>query len=243
MMNTKAHGQTIIKAWKAAARKWQIDMQEQTEKGVAVVTEAIEESHVQSLSHMLNQVEKARIDLQLTQRQVRQQELKAFQKKLEHKSRMKLIEQERLQAHIRDDANRIEIETLKAHILTMWNRMGVSAEDRERWLLKIEDEIKGDINFNDATPDKRQDFQAVLTSLYSTSIKRFKKLQSNNGGNVEDRPNFMPEPKWDEKNWRRRSLYGVRKIPLRTPLPNDERRQYNSLHGGDVGMAPSAEID
>lgn len=242
LMDIDAYNRRIVEKMRLAARKWQSDIQEQTEQAIAVVSEAIEDAHIQAVSHMLDQVEKARSNLQLKRRQIMDKRSEIFQKNLEYNNRMKLIEQEKEQAQVHDTARRVELETLKAHILTMWNRMGTSIEDRERWLLHMEYKIRGDINFDSETVDRRRDIQSELVELYKSHIEQAKRFTSNTGEYRSDGSTIKPETEEGERYWRRRSLYGVNKIPLRKPLPNDARRHYITLRGGDVGMAPSIEL-
>ena len=249
MMDVQLSHQRTAEAWKAAAKKWRQDVQEQTEKVMAVMTEAIEDAHIQATSYMLSEVEEARKSLQLIRDKTMHGRIDSFKKEMEHKARIASIEQSHAQKQVRERAKRVELETLKAHVLTMWNRMCVSLQDRAQWLLHAEGEIRGD---HDSRPtDELADLSSVnhhnkLIKLYESFIEEAEKQQSSTSpdhhamlGAQEDGGSSGQKGKVSQK-WRRRSLYGVDTIALRLPLPNDQRRQADHARA-EGGMAPSAE--
>ena len=241
MMDVQLSHQRTAEAWKAAAKNWQRDVQEQTEKAIVVVTDAIEDAHIQATSYMLHEVEEARKNLQLIRNQIMHRRVDSFKKKMEHKARVASIEQAEAREQVRERARRVELETLKAHVLTMWNRMGVSLQDRAHWLLHVEGEIKGDHDSrssDDPTGQSSVTHHKKLMKLYESTIEEAKKRHSQD---VHGNTGKSAQNERLSSKWRRRSLYGVDTVALRLPLPNDQRRQAAHARLGEVGMSPSVE--
>lgn len=236
-MDVQLSHQKTAEAWKAAATSWKQDVQQQTEKAMAVVSEAIEDAYLQATSYMLSEVEEARMNLQRIRDQMMQGKIEALKKEMDHKALIASMEQHRMQEKVRERAKRIELETLKAHVLTMWNRMGVSLEERAQWLLLFEREMKGDCNSDSA--GNSTDNQHNLINLYEEFVqkartKHVRTAEQHEDGAATAQANVSQE-------WRRRSLYGVDTVAFQTPIPNDRMQKVASNRANEVGMAPSVE--
>ena len=115
--------------------------------------------------------------------------------------------------------------------------MGVSLEERARWLLLAESEMKGDYDSHSADGSTNQ--QNKLIKLYEESIQGARTQHLRTAEQQEDGV-AMAQANVSQE-WRRRGLYGVDTVTFQTPIPNDQRQKVASNRDNEVGMAPSVE--
>ena len=77
-------------------------MQLQTEKAMAVVSEAIEDAYLQAISYMLREVEEARMDLQSIRDQIMHGKIHALKEEMDHKALVASMERHQEQEKVRE---------------------------------------------------------------------------------------------------------------------------------------------
>ena len=134
----------ILEGWRAGSRAWKVAMMQRAEEVLDAASAAVEEAHTKAVTRAMDDVLAEREEL----RSLRVANMSARADAIRNASQRRAQEDERrnqaLARRARENKQRVELETLKAHVLTMWNRVGTPSEEREAWLVHFEDAIRGD---------------------------------------------------------------------------------------------------